>query len=541
MTSLSYADLVARLSDLERLAVPPLPGERCGTWSSYDRRSQYDAAQDMYVDWNANSDGGGYIREDGDRIVVFEADGPGCIWRIWSAWPQQGHVEIYIDDEPEPVIDMPFRDLFGGVGLLDYNLPELATVLSRGHNRYIPIPYNHSCRILMAPGWGRFYHFTYSTFPAETRLPEFTGAPSPAEEILLAEKDRELAFRGWRFLQDQTGETLVTEVSLSPGGSLCVADLAGNGAITALRVVPDAELVADAEAGLREIALSIHWDGEVEPSVWSPLGDFFGSAPGIQHFRALPVGMTPSLLYSQWFMPYSDGARVWLQNDGTQIRRLRCEVTHRPLPRDAKELLRFHAKWHPDAFVEKSQGRGRDIDWPLLNVQGQGRFCGVHLHVWNRWIIPEAQPSSWWYGKGPDKTIDWWWGEGDEKFFVDGEKFPSSFGTGSEDYIGYAWAAEPPFPIFESPFACQPYTPIDGNGHTSVNRFHICDNIPFQTSFEGCIEKYKGNRWGPNDANVCIYDAVAYWYQAAGQTDPYQAYPLSARVDQYMEPSPAQS
>ena len=83
--------------------------------------------------------------------------------------------------------------------------------------------------------------------------------------------------------------------------------------------------------------------------------------------------------------------------------------------------------------------------------------------------------------------------------------------------------------------------PIDGNGHTSVNRFHICDNIPFQTSFEGCIEKYKGNRWGPNGCNVCIYDAVAFWYQAAGQTDPYQAYPLSARVDQYMEPSPAQS
>ena len=32
-----------------------------------------------------------------------------------------------------------------------------------------------------------------------------------------------------------------------------------------------------------------------------------------------------------------------------------------------------------------------------------------------------------------------WWGEGDEKFFVDGEKFPSTFGTGSEDYFGYAW------------------------------------------------------------------------------------------------------
>lgn len=538
MSALSYADLVARLSDLERLAQPPLPGETCGTWSSYDRRSRYDATQGLYVDWNANRDGEGYIRDEGDCKVVFEAEGPGCIWRIWSAWPRQGHVKIYIDDHPAPVVDMPFRDLFGGVGLQDANLPELAAVLSRGHNRYIPIPYNRSCRILLAPGWGRFYHFTFSTFPAGTTLPEFTGAPSPADEIALAEKDRELAFRGRRFAQDAAAKMLATEVSLSPGGALCVADLVGNRAITALRVVPDADLIADAEAGLREMALAIHWDGEQVPSVWSPLGDFFGGTPGIQHFRALPVGMTPGCLYSQWFMPFADGAKVLLQNDGPRTRRLRFETVHKPLRQDAHELLRFHAKWHPDAFLEKSQGGGRDIDWPILHVQGRGRFCGVHLHVWNRWTMPAEPPDSWWYGQGGHKTIDWWWGEGDEKFFVDGEKFPSSFGTGSEDYIGYAWAAEPPFALFESPFACQSYTPIDGNGHTSVNRFHVCDDIPFQSSFEGCIEKYKGNRWGDAGRNVCLYDAVAYWYQAAGQTDPYPAYPLSARVGRYAEPSP---
>ena len=28
-----------------------------------------------------------------------------------------------------------------------------------------------------------------------------------------------------------------------------------------------------------------------------------------------------------------------------------------------------------------------------------------------------------------------WWGEGDEKFFVDGEKFPSTFGTGSRGLL----------------------------------------------------------------------------------------------------------
>ena len=35
--------------------------------------------------------------------------------------------------------------------------------------------------------------------------------------------------------------------------------------------------------------------------------------------------------------------------------------------------------------------------------------------------------------------VEAWWGEGDEKVFVDGEKFPSHFGTGTEDYYGYAW------------------------------------------------------------------------------------------------------
>ena len=58
----------------------------------------------------------------------------------------------------------------------------------------------------------------------------------------------------------------------------------------------------------------------------------------------------------------------------------------------------------------------RKPDWVILATQGRGQFCGVMLDVWN----PRGG----------------WWGEGDEKFFVDGEKFPSTIGTGSEDYFG---------------------------------------------------------------------------------------------------------
>ena len=41
--SLSYVDLVHRLTDLEYLATIPASGEQCAQWSSYDRRSRYDA------------------------------------------------------------------------------------------------------------------------------------------------------------------------------------------------------------------------------------------------------------------------------------------------------------------------------------------------------------------------------------------------------------------------------------------------------------------------------------------------------------------
>ena len=85
-----------------------------------------------------------------------------------------------------------------------------------------------------------------------------------------------------------------------------------------------------------------------------------------------------------------------------------------------------------------------------------------------------------------------WWGEGDEKFFVDGEKFPSTIGTGSEDYFGYAWCCPQ---LFQNAYHNQTHNDGNNSGHVSVNRWHIADNMPFQKSFEGCIEKYY-----PNDA-----------------------------------------
>src|SRR5208283_1469935 len=112
--SLSYAELVGRMTDLTRLAVLPQPGETCAQWSSYDRASKYDEKTGKYINWGANGDGNGIIRRGGNVDVLAEMRGPGCIWRTWSATAGSGHVKIYLDGASEPAVDLPFIGYFDG-------------------------------------------------------------------------------------------------------------------------------------------------------------------------------------------------------------------------------------------------------------------------------------------------------------------------------------------------------------------------------------------------------------------------------------------
>ena len=254
------------------------------------------------------------------------------------------------------------------------------------------------------------------------------------------------------------------------------------------------------------MTLEIRWDGEKAPSVWTPLGDFFGTAPGINKYRSLPLGMTEDGFYSYWYMPFASEAVVSLTNDGAAPVKLEVAVTHAPLKRPVDALGRFHAKWHRDALLPAEPERA--IDWTMLKTTGRGRFCGVMLHVWN--------------------PCGDWWGEGDEKFFVDGETFPSTFGTGSEDYFGYAWSSGR---RFYQALHNQPRNDGESNrGHLSVNRWHVADNVPFHAGFEAAIEKYFPNK------RPTQYAAVAYWYQAPDGDDPYPPLPPAERIGYCTQP-----
>jgi hypothetical protein len=528
--TLTYPDLVHRLTDMEHLAVLPPAGEKTAIASSYDRKSQYDPVADKYINWDANDDGHGFIREEGDTQVLADIHGAGCIFRLWTAMSDVGHLKIYLDGSATPTIDLPFNQYYD-LNQGPFKWPHLNgaaadstpdSLAAPGLAMYIPIPFAKSCKITgdKAKGdvrnWGYYFQATYTLFAPGTVVPSFQFPITPEEKTALDQAEALLSKTGTDVFDPHPGAKTEDATLIVPAGQTKTAlDLTGEGAITAFKVKLD--LPKDAEAQrkfLRQLTLRITWDGESKPAIWAPLGDFFATLGGSPSFSSLPVGLlNDGTFYAYWYMPFAKGAKIEVGNDGDTPVQLALSVTHAPLDRPIAELGRLHVKWHRDAFNPTRPDR--KPDWTMVTTQGRGRYVGVMLHVWN----PNGG----------------WWGEGDDKFFIDGEKFPSSFGTGSEDYFGYAWGSSN---RFIRPFYGQPLNE-ENIGHADDFRWHISDQVPFQISFEGDIEKYFNNQPGgsPYDP-MSLYAATAFWYLAPGGTDPYEPIPVDQRVGYWSRTTP---
>ena len=531
--TLTYPDIVHRMTDMEHLAVLPPDGEIGGLASSYDRASQYDAAKDQYIKWNANDDGHGIIRTEGDQAVLADIKGPGCIWRIWSAEPQQGHVKIYLDGSTTPAVDATFESYFStrsgpfsawkhlvyshaGEVTAD-NPPE--TNYCNGGNIYVPITFQKSCKIVGPIGtgkpedntrWGVYFHFSYCTFAPGTVVPTFQLPLSDADSAALTEMDQQVAQSGNDPAPRPNQKSQKKTITVAPGQTATAFAAQGAGAITLLKIKTPLPEYAEAQRTLlRQLTIRMTWDDAKSPAVWSPLGDFFAYIGGARPFSTVPVGLLANgTFYSHWYMPFASGAKIELGNDSPSPVTFEVETAVAPLEASIANLGRFHAKWHRDIF--NPERKDRFPDWTMVTTQGRGRFVGTMLHVWN----PNGG----------------WWGEGDEKFFVDGEKFPSYFGTGSEDYFGYAWGNSG---RFIHAFHAQPINE-NNDGHVDNIRWLIADNVPFHKSFDGDIEKYFPNTL-PDAKNhpfdpIALYATVAYWYLSADGTDPYTEVPVEQRL-----------
>lgn len=485
--------------DLRKLAVRPLESEFCGQYSSYDRASRIENGQK--VNWFANADAGHFIRDmdvDGrSERVMADLEGPGAIVRIWSANPT-GVLRIYLDGSEEPALEKEFSSLFGG--RLGYPFVEpFSGMRSSGANLYFPIPYAKSALVTSEGSKGMYYQVNYKKFPAGTRVETFSLAAAQKTKPVGDVVSARLTDPYSKWTVPSGGRVQQIYWKLGPGEAKHL-NLSGPAEIVALQLRP---VASDINRALRDTVISITWDDQDAPSVWSPLGDFFGTGPGVNPYRGLPAGMLETgMMYSHWVMPFAKKARIQITNEGGKPITIFGKAVVRPVTWN-DSLMYFHAKWCTEHPIKTRP----HIDWCVLSAKGPGRFVGTSLSLAN-----------------PDKA---WWGEGDEKFYVDGEEFPSTFGTGTEDYFGYAWCNPG---LFFHAYHNQPRADGPRNyGHVSNNRFHIIDNIPFQKSFHFDLEV-----WHWAEKIEVEYSAISYWYSNAVNEDFYVPVPVERRQIVYL-------
>ncbi len=480
---ISLKSLLREMTDLGRLAEFPAPAYTCRQFSSYDRASKSPAEN-----WFANGDCGQYLRveeRDGRKeFVMMDADGPGAIVRIWSANPN-GTLRIYLDGAERPALEAPMSELLGGRVA---GLPRpIAGEYSKGWNLYLPIPYAKHCKVTSDRG-EFYYHVNYRTWPAGTAVTPYDAAQLAAAAAELAALARGLDAPAGLNPPPQGSAAKSFAAAIEPGAAAVLGTFEGPRAIHRLRVQYAPTGDRD-EPALRGLVLQAVFDGET--TVEAPLGDFFGTGPGLNAYESLPLGVTKEgRLESRWVMPFRRSARVSIRNLGPDPVRVEGAIDTAPRPWTDASLL-FHARWRAQHGVPTDP----KIDWNYLTAQGRGVFAGVAFAI--------------------DNPVKDWWGEGDEKIYVDGESFPSHFGTGTEDYYGYAWC----FPaLFTHAYHNQPRCDGPGNyGRTSVNRFHILDRIPFQRDFRFDMELW---HWKKCEVNMGV---IAYWYAAPGATDGFRA------------------
>ncbi|MGB7326746.1 MAG: glycoside hydrolase family 172 protein, partial [Rubripirellula sp.] len=247
----------------------------------------------------------------------------------------------------------------------------------------------------------------------------------------------------------------------------------------------------------RHVVLKLSFDDK--ETVWCPIGDFFGGGIGLNPFQGWYRTVdADGTMTCRWVMPYQNKAKISVVNLGDVPVDVDLSATIGDWKWDSSSMY-FHAGWRGQYPVPTRPYS----DWNYVTLKGRGVYVGDTLTIMN--------------------PVERWWGEGDEKIFVDGESFPSIFGTGTEDYYAYSWGGRST-DFYEHPFHAQPfshqYNKLNrktGNekntqGYSTETRTRALDTMPFEKSLQLDMEV-----WSWTDCDMG-YGVGTYWYGFADTT-----------------------
>jgi len=284
---------------------------------------------------------------------------------------------------------------------------------------------------------------------------------------------------------------------IAPGETLTLGELDGPGIIQHIWFT----IAHDATGYSRLLTLRMYWDGEKDPSVESPVGDFFVIGHGVDKpFWSIPVRVSSEgrARNCYWPMPFGKSARITVTNDSdVQCGAFFWYIDWKKLPDLPRDTAYFHAMYRQE--FPCVMGR----NYLLADIRGRGHYVGTVQSVYH------VSPG--------------WYGEGDDFWFIDGEKEPRLRGTGTEDYFCNAWG----FRQFDGPYYGVPlWEGFDTGCRGTAYRWHIADPVAFKRSLRVEIE-HKGSQSFPDGSGSGFIErddlmsSVAFWYQ----TEPHKRWP----------------
>ncbi|MHA1688126.1 MAG: glycoside hydrolase family 172 protein [Promethearchaeota archaeon] len=273
---------------------------------------------------------------------------------------------------------------------------------------------------------------------------------------------------------------------------------------------------------LRKVLIRMWWDGEENPSVECPIGDFFGVGHSkCVNFWSLPLAMGPQdgKGFNCWFpMPYSQNARIEIENYTDIHFMLYYYIDYEEHEKVEENLGRFHACWNREnpckgsdyqtaRKVEKFRKKNltHEDDYVVLEAKGKGLYVGCHLDIHNLLVTDKHN----WPGEGNDYVV-----------IDDGEIVIN--GTGTEDYFSGAYCP--------AQYYCSPYFGVilpggkNWSGKITYYRYHVEDPIYFNKNITVKIEHGHANQRSDD------WSSTAYWYQIEPHKKFKEMAPVEKRI-----------
>ena len=498
--TVTTATLLYEMINLERLTNQSSSNYRTLQFSSYDRRS----IQPDQPEWFANSDGFGgelvpgfekVIKEPGEdgtgEYLICDVTGPGAIVRLWSA-VISGKVKLLIDgkevfngDAQKFFWDFPNQFLTEPI--------QLNGAFRQFDALYFSVPFAKSCRIEWTGRLNEvhFYMVNIRAYDKNVKVVSFRP-----EDVKMYRADMDRISETLRYpdrMLPAKGVKIERTLTVPVKSKADLIQIDGSKAIRELSIKVHTH---HADVVLRQTLLRIYFDGASIPQVESPAGDFFGAAPGVNPFMSLPFTVKDdSTMICRFVMPFKEKAIIQIENQSKLPVPLTVSAVYGDFAWKDNASLHFRARWRITHGLSSTES-GMDV--PYLFALGSGRVVGAACYLMN----PSNVPTSW--GN--------WWGEGDEKIYTDSQKFPSFFGTGSEDYFNYSWSSDE---IFSFPYCGQPRNDGPANrGYITNFRWHVFDDIPFKNSLAYYMELLSHGK-----VDGFVYGRMVYLYALPGMID----------------------